>query len=352
MPRRFWVGLDVGVETTSICVIDDAGGVLQATTCPTKLEAIHHEIRWLRRRRFARVGLESSTGMSIARGLRSRGYSVDLYETRQLGKFLSVRRNKTDAGDAAGIADAGRIGATAVSKVHLKSLECQSLQSRLAIRRHLIRQRVAAVNLLCRQIEHYGGRVTGNKKNMQFFAGVEMEITRVFGKVSNPLTSELRHLLRYCEQLIECERARNRDLARLAKENEICGRFMEIPGVGPICALTFYAAIDQPHRFGRSSEIGSYFGLTPRLHQSGLSARMGRISRMGNVAVRTALTHASAMFISKADPDCQLRNWATRLQERRGNGRARVALARKLAVIMLAMWKTGQRFSFKPGCAA
>src|SRR5437868_10577365 len=127
---RIWAGLDLGVETTSVCVIDDTGAIVQQTVCPTRLECIHNEIRWLRRRRFARVGIEATSSLSVARGLQSLGYSVDRYETRQLSKFLRVRRNKTDAGDAIGIAEAGRIGGSILSKVFLKSFECQALQSR------------------------------------------------------------------------------------------------------------------------------------------------------------------------------------------------------------------------------
>jgi len=100
MAREIWAGLDVGVDTTSVCVIDGFGEVLHEATCPTDVRSVHREIVFLKRRRFARVGMETGTGMHLARGLRSLGYTVDVYETRQLSKFLRARRNKTDAGDA------------------------------------------------------------------------------------------------------------------------------------------------------------------------------------------------------------------------------------------------------------
>src|SRR3954452_14577364 len=129
MTRKLWAGLDVGVESTSICVLDDRGEVLQQGVCDTSIESIARELGWLKRRRHARIGIETN-GATIARGLRNRGYAVDLYETRQLSKFLNARRNKTDAGDAFGIAEAGRVGVPLVSKIHLKSLDCQWVQSR------------------------------------------------------------------------------------------------------------------------------------------------------------------------------------------------------------------------------
>ena len=120
---------------------------------------------------------------------------------------------------------------------------------------------------------------------------------------------------------------------------------MTIPGVGPICALTFMSAIDEPHRFTTTSDIGSFLGLTPKLYQSGLTARFGRISKMGHTAARTALVQSSVRFMktNKHEQD-YLRDWTLRTAQRRGKAKARVALARKLAVIMLSMWKTGRSY--------
>lgn len=344
MANRIWAGLDVGVETTSVCVIDDAGQVLHEAVCPTRLENVHREIRRFRRRRFARVALEAGTGVSLARGLRTLGYNVDIYESRQLSKFLRVRRNKTDAGDASGIAEAGRIGASAISRVHLKSIECQALQSRLAIRRHLIRERIAAVHLLCRQIELYGGRIAPATRALGLRKRVEPAIRKLFGSDCSGIAAELRHLLDHCEAMVEHQQAGDRALAQLACDIEICRRFMAIPGIGPICALSFYAAVGEAERFSRSDSIGAYFGLAPTLHQSGLTSRAGRISRMGSAAMRSLLVQASITFMRSSGADSDLGAWASAIAARRGRGRARVALARKLAILMLSMWKTGQAY--------
>lgn len=346
MARKLWAGLDVGVETTSVCIINDDGEILHEVTCPTNVKSVHRELILLRRRKLARVGLETGTGTSLARGLRSLKYSIDIFEARQLSKFLRARRNKTDAGDAFGIAEAGRLGAALVSKVYLKSLDTQSLQSRLSIRRHLIRTRMRAVSLLCRQLELFGGRIRSSRSG-RLRDKVEAEIGLLFGKNPSPLVSDLRHLLALCEQLIAYQNGIDGELARLANQNAVCRRLMDIPGVGPICALTFYAAVGEPDRFQRSSDIGSYFGLTPKLHQSGLTQRAGRVSKMGHVAARTLLVRSSVCFMQFSDCDNALYVWASRLEQRRGRGRARVALARKLATIMLALWKSGESFQPK-----
>ena len=171
-------------------------------------------------------------GITLARGLRSLGYHVDIYETRQLSAFLRVRRVKTDAGDANGIAQAGRIGACLISKVHLKSLECQSLSARLRIRRNTVRARARAVNLLCCQLEQFGGRVTRSTRSPLLRYSVEAEIQTLFGRTSTPLVKDLRRLLQHCLDLMAMEKELDAKLTRFARENELCRRLMEIPGVG------------------------------------------------------------------------------------------------------------------------
>jgi transposase len=342
--KWLWAGVDLGVETTSVCIIDDAGEVLHEGVCPSSTRDVRRELTTFRRTRFASVVLEAGTATHVARGLRSLGYPVELYEARQLSKFLRVRRNKTDAGDANGIAEAARISASLVSKVYLKSLASQSLQSCLAIRRHLVRQRVAAINMLGRQFEVFGGRLRGKLQNAQLGSAVDAEIRKLFRNESSALVVQLRYLGDHCERLIAYQRIIDRELKHAAHENEVCQRLMEIPGVGPLCALTFYAAVDNPHRFSRSADIGSYFGLAPRLHESGLISRKSRISKMGNKSVRSLLVHAAGLHLRYCRPDSAVREWTLRLEKRRGRLPSRVALARKLAVIMLAIWKSGGHF--------
>ena len=341
---RLWAGVDLGVETARVCVIDGAGEVLHERDCASHAKDVKRALTRFRRTRFERVSIEAGTGTHVARGLRNYGYPVELYETRQLSKFLRARRNKTDAGDAKGIAEAGRISASIVSKVHLKSLDSQAIQSRLAIRRHLVRQRIAAVNLLGRQIELFGGRLICPARRVGFRAAAEAEIRRIGRNCSTGLVEQLHYLADHCERLLVYQRLVDRDLQRLARQNDICKRFMDIPGVGPLCALTFYAAVDDPHRFSRSTDVGSYFGLAPRLHESGSIARRSRISKMGNRHVRSLLVQAATMFLAHCEQGSELREWTLRLQKRIGRLPSRIALARKLGVIMLSMWKSGDRF--------
>lgn len=351
MAKRLWIGLDVGVDTTSLCVIGAAGEIVHEAVVPTMAKDVHRQIVSLGCRRFGRIGIESGIGAGLARGLRDLGYAVDLYETRQLSKFLRVRRNKTDAGDALGIAHAGRIASPVLSRVHLKSLECQSLACRLKIRRHLNKARTTSVNLVCRQLELFGVRLAPGTP-ATFAARAEQAILKTPGLKPGPLAPDLRHLLAYIEELRAHKRGLDRELMRVALANDVCRRMMDIPGVGPICALTFYAAVGEPQRFNKAADIGPYLGLTPKVLQSGGTVRSGRISRMGNAATRGLLVQSSVRFMRAADPRSSLKAWAEAIEARRGKGKSRVALARKLAMVMLAMWKGGTPFDLRLAEAA
>ena len=119
---------------------------------------------------------------------------------------------------------------------------------------------------------------------------------------------------------------------------------MSVPGVGAVVALTFRAAVDVPARFTRSQAAGAHFGLVPRMHQSGEVDRTGRISKVGDAMVRTALYEAANVMLSGVVGFLALKAWALRVAQRRGMKEAKVALARKLAVILHRIWIDGTTF--------
>jgi transposase len=119
-----------------------------------------------------------------------------------------------------------------------------------------------------------------------------------------------------------------------------------IPAVGPIIALTYASAIDDPGRFKSSKRVGAHFGLTPKRHQSGETDYTGRISKIGDGSVRTALYEAAHLMLTKPVKGCsQLKSWAMRIARRAGMSKAKVALARRLAVIMHRMLADGTPFN-------
>lgn len=162
------------------------------------------------------------------------------------------------------------------------------------------------------------------------------------------LLETLTHSEVTCRQVLWESIARSTKLlVQLAGREELRRRWCEIPGVGPVTAMTFMAAIDEPHRFARSKTVGAHFGLTPKREQSGTSVdRDGHISRRGDGEVRTALYEAASSMLTRSKRHSTLRSWGLRVAQKRGHKRAVVAVARKLAVIMHRMWLDGSTFRF------
>ena len=140
----------------------------------------------------------------------------------------------------------------------------------------------------------------------------------------------------------------HRVVIAIVRRDKLCRRFMRIPGVGPINALAFKTAVDDPRRFRRSKTVGAYLGLTSRRWQSGSSIDVqGHISREGDAEVRHPLYEAANIMLTRFHGFSSLKAWGLKIAKKRGHKRACVAVARKLAVIMHAMWRDGTEFRFK-----
>ena len=136
----------------------------------------------------------------------------------------------------------------------------------------------------------------------------------------------------------------HRKVLLLARDNEVCQRLMTIPGVGPVVSLAFISTVDVPARFRNSKAVGPSLGLTPVLNQSGESHRVGRISLCGDEAMRALLYEAAQVMLTRVQKWSWLKAWAMNIAKRRGQKKAIVALARRLAVIMHRMWRDGTEF--------
>ena len=131
---------------------------------------------------------------------------------------------------------------------------------------------------------------------------------------------------------------------RLVRADPVCRQLMSVPGVGAIVAVTFKSGIDDPSRFRRSRDVGPHFGLTPRKYQSGEFDVTGSISKVGDRMMRTALYEAASVMLTRTVRMSPLKSWAMGVAKRRGGKKARVALARKLGVILHRMWVDGTGF--------
>jgi len=136
----------------------------------------------------------------------------------------------------------------------------------------------------------------------------------------------------------------HRAVLAIVREDVVCRRLTSVPGVGPLVALTFKTGVDDPMRIKKSKQAGALFGLTPRKYQSGETDVTGAVSCVGDTKVRTALYEAANILLSRVKRFSALKRWGMDVAKRRGPKRARVALARRIGVIMHRMWIDGTEF--------
>jgi transposase len=339
---HLWAGIDLGLRESHICVVDDEGRPIREVSCPTGL----HEIREALGepgRDVQLIAVEAGSDTHTVRQLREHGLPVALFEARKASRFLAIRRNKTDASDARGLADLARLGQKTVSRVHLKSLECQQLRSQLAMRHRLVKVRVATESAIRSRLALYGVHLKKQYSPELLRERVAAHIARLKESDGVDLDEDLEPLLDVAESLRRYTKKLDARLEKAAKNHPVCRRLMQVTGVGPICSLSFYSAIEDPSRFTRASDVAAYLGLVPRRHQSGEVSYTRGITKTGNTMTRTHLVNAALVFGFKG-PDSHLKRWASALRERAGTRRARVALARKLSILLLTIWKNGTSF--------
>jgi transposase len=344
---KFWAGLDLGLRQTHVCIVDDAGKPKHEVACETTVDAITGALSVVPKERIGLVAVEAGCDTYAVRLIKEAHYPVALFEARKASKFLSVRRSKTDASDARGLADLARIGRHTVSQVHLKSLDCEQLRARLTMRHRLVKMRVAGDLALRARLAHFGEHVKMQYQPERLREEIASHLEKLKISSGVDLESELAPLIDVCLSLRKYVRSLDRALEREAKQHPVCARLMSVSGVGPICALSFFSAVEDPARFKSAEDVAAYLGLVPRRYQSGETSYTKGITKTGNKMTRTHLVGAALVFGTRG-PDSALKQWASDLRGRIGASRARVALARKLSIVLLAMWKSGSKFDPYP----
>jgi transposase len=333
--------LDTAASTTAICLVDSRdGSIVLETTAATTPDAIFQVLKpYLRRLR--RVGHEATSWAAwLHRELEVRGVPMVLLETHHTARLLEAQRNKTDKNDARGLAQLVRSGW--FKPVHAKSDGSNRMKLLLAHRRTLKRKLMDIENELRQSLKMFGLMFGRRVQRATFQARVRALVA------DDPLLAGSTDCMLRCWAVLWTEYKRlHALLVQLVGRSELGRRFCGIPGVGPVTALTFQAAIDDPARFAKSKTVGAHFGLTPRREQSGTSVdHDGHISRAGDGQVRTALYEAASAMLTRSQKQCALKAWGLRVAAKRGHKRAVVAVARKLAVIMHRMWLDGSAFRF------
>jgi transposase len=341
----YFAGLDVSLEETAICVVDEAGGIVKELRAASEPEVLVTALRKIDLP-LARIGLEAcSLTAWLHEGLTQAGLPAICIETRQANAAMKTMPNKTDRNDARALAQIMRTGW--YRQVHVKSRQCRLWRSLLTARRTVLNEKRAIENVV-RAILRESGIKLGVASRAVFadrvreLAGGDAAVMALVEPLLAILTTMLRELARLTKQVLD-----------IVRKEEICRRLMSVPGVGPITALAFRATIDRPDRFKRSRDVGAHLGLTPARYQSGETDIQGKISRCGDELARTALYEAAHTLLVRSRKWSSLRAWGMKVAKNRGMARARVAVARKLAVILHRMWRdeTEFRFGKEPGAA-
>lgn len=339
-----WVGIDTGEDKSRICAVDDKLFPLLVVTAPTRVDVIIAALNELSGEIRSIAVEATSCSMHLVRRLKAAGMPIAMYDAGKVSRYLGIRRNKTDNNDARGLAEIARLGLPSLMEVHLKSEEIQRLRAKLAFRHKLILHRVACEGMIRSLLRLNGGRLPHSCSALSFERNLNTEIDRLKVDEDIDLQGEISPLLALCLSQRNVADILEKELSTWARGNDECCRFLDIPGVGSICAVSFYTAVEDPWRFERTSDVGAYFGLVPKVTQSGSALRRGRISKRGNKLTRSHLCIAAAVMLFRTKQTNPLKEWGLRLAERAGRKRAQVALARRLAIVMTAMWKNGSHF--------
>jgi len=335
-----FAGLDVSIEETAVCVVAEGGAVLMQCSVATEPEVIAKALSPFAAT-LKRAGHEAGAlSPWLHPALLALGIPAVCMETRQVRAAMSAQRNKTDATDALGLAHLMRTGW--FRQAHVKTDGAYRLKLLLTHRRNLKRKFLDLENAIRHSLKSFGVKLHKVGRG-----GFEQAVRDACAE--DALTAELMDCMLTARGALWRQYLALHDMVvKLVAHDELCRRFMAIPGVGPVTALTFRSAIDDPTRFRRSRDVAAYFGLTSKRWQSGTSIDVqGRISKAGDPEVRRALYEAASAMLTRYKGQTALKSWGQKIAKR-CHKKAVVAMARKLAVIMHAMWRDGTFYADRP----
>jgi transposase len=333
--QRLTIGLDLGDRNSWYCVLDEAGTIQLEQRVRTTSKALQEVFGGMPR---SRIALEIGTHSPwISRLLGELGHEVIVANARKV-RLIGESRKKDDRLDAQALARLARLDPQLLYPVKHRSAQAQADLTLIRARAGLVRARTSLVNTARSLSKSYGERLRGcNVRNMN---------PEKAESLSPELQAALEPLLNAIESLSERIVEYNEHIENLAQESyPQVALLKQIKGVGTLIALTFLLTLEDPHRFGKSRDVGGYLGLQPGRRKSGESEPQLHISKEGDPYLRTLLVQGAQHILGPFGIDCDLRRWGLKLAERAGrNGKKRaiVATARKLAVLLHHLWVSGE----------
>lgn len=331
------IGVDLGDTHSVVCVLGEDGEVrkrMKVATSKTAFQKLFGSLP------TSRVVLEAGTHSPwVSRQLKSQGHEVLVANARRV-RLIYENPNKSDHIDAESLGRVGRIDPKLLAPVQHRELEQQSHLAILRSRDAAVKARTLLVNHVRGAVKAVGARLP--RCSSSAFAGkarshVPAELATAVGGLMDLITVVTGEI----QQL-------DRTIDQVAREHyPVADKLMQIPGVGLLSAMRFVLTLQDPRRFRRNRSVGAFIGLTPRRGQSGRCDPQKRISKAGDSALRWTLLQCSHYILGPFGPDSDMKRHGQKLSQRGGKNskkRALVAVARRLAVLMLSLWKTGEKY--------
>lgn len=333
-----YVGLDVSLKLTAICIVDQTGKIVREGTVASNPEAIAAFVK-SHAPHVVRIGLETgATSTWLWTELNKMGLPIICIDARHAKSALKMQINKSDRNDAFGIARIMQCGW--YKEVRVKRLDSHALRALLESRALLVKMKRDLENQMRGLLKNLG-LLIGTARGKAFHARVQ-DLAEGKPHLAVAVLPLLETRNKIVDQIAELDRK----VLMLARNDKQVRSFMTVPGIGAVTALCYRATIDEPSRFKRSRSVGAYVGLTTRRYASGEVDWTGRISKCGDAMLRSYLFEAAGVLLTRVHKWCTLKAWGTRLAKRVGLRKAKVAVARKLAVIMHRMWTDGTDFQW------
>lgn len=338
-----YIGLDVSKKETAISIRREGKRIWRGK-CPSDPKTIAGIVR--KHAPFVERVVFETGPLSVwfYHALREEGLPAICIDARHAKAALDMAANKTDANDADGLAQLAEVGF--FREVRVKGFDSMLTRTLVAARTRLVGITIELSNQIRGVMKTFGLIVPPGKGS-----NFERNVRHLLAD-QDALASIVLPLLEAWRSIRLKAAALERRLLADARQRQECRILMSIPGIGVITATSFLSAIEDPDNFKKSRSVGAWLGLTTRRYQSGEVDYDGHISRRGDRHLRGLLFEAATVILTRTSAESGLRTWGVKLRERVGFKRAAVAVARKLAVTMHAMLKTGEFFDRTVGAAS
>jgi transposase len=328
------VGLDLGDRRHSVCVLDAAGKIITEEAIANTRECL---TALAQRFPGATIAMETGTHSPwVSRLFTALGHRVIVANARKL-RAISQSQTKSDEEDARMLARLCRADVNLLSPVQHRSEATQRALVRLKVREALVRGRVSHINTVRFLLKSLGVFISSSIKAMAFTKKVRAQLAATDIALVEELLQQIDEANARIKHL-------DLELESLAEERyPTTQRLRQIAGVGPLTALCFVLTIESHERFAHARDVGAYLGLVPRRDQSGNTDKQLGITKAGHVQLRCLLVNCAHYIMGPFGPPSHLRAAGERIAARGGKSakkRAVIAVARKLAVTLLALWKT------------